>query len=268
MFEITDPGRDLLRAIVSAPLGWQTPVEISALLGLDLDRTSEALADLDAGGWLASWETERALYVTLTPHAAERLRVRLVQVGRSEVMRWRSLDEPEPPAPHVSTVSSGRADFLDLIADPAPGPEAEAIGAEHAQRLAATKAAEGGEAWLALLPRPTILLGLGLTPWPGPRPAAGRPCPGCNARELSMRSYCLVCDRWGLDHLLVAARGRAFRPAGPRRSTPNEPRDVAGQATAAKASRKARRRRKWVAMAQSAKARKPAGPLAPRRPSA
>jgi hypothetical protein len=265
MFDSADPRQQLLNAIVAGTLGWQTPQQLATRLGLDLDQTCDLIADLNAQGILDPWETEQELYVTLSPRAAERLNVHLVQVGRSEVMRWRSWDEPEPPPKNASTRPSERTDALNLIADPTPGPEAQAMAAERAERLNSLLADDPADAkWLETLPRPTILLGLGLTPWPGPRRTPDKACPGCGSVAISETSYCIVCDRWGLDHLFANVRRQGGLHTPPRRATPSVP-DVGVKAvSAAKAARKAKRRRKWFARVESEKSRKASPKVTPR----
>ena len=60
----------------------------------------------------------------------------------------------------------------------------------------------------------------------------------------SERAYCLVCDRWGLDHLLAGPGGEPATTARSRRSTPNAPSDAA--LAAARATRKEKHRRKMA----------------------
>jgi hypothetical protein len=65
-------------------------------------------------------------------------------------------------------------------------------------------------------PLPSLLLGVGLTPWPGPGQEHDHEttCPVCGSRRLGPHMYCLYCDRWGLDRLLTTNPGRkgASRP--------------------------------------------------------
>lgn len=197
--------RRLLDALADAPLAWQTPEQLARLLGADFETTCDAVADLDASGWLDPWELDGTIHVILSPRAAERLRVRLVPIGRSERFRWSSLDDPEP-AQVVTGRSHGGATLLDLLADPTPGPELLAEASERAEGLAAARAEAGVRPREEFLPRPKILLGLGLTPWPGPRAEPTRVCPGCRSAALDETAYCLVCDRWGLDHRLKPRR--------------------------------------------------------------
>ena len=129
MFEHSDLCLRLLRALTAGPVAWQTPAQLASKVGGPRAAALDALSDLDVTGWLAPWELDGELYVTLTPHAAERLGVRLVPAGRSETVRWVPLDDPEP-CPRAPGRGQGDVDALDLIPDPAPGPEAEAEAAE------------------------------------------------------------------------------------------------------------------------------------------
>ena len=237
---LDDLSSRLLRAVVSAPIAWQTPAELAERLGQAIDPTSDALADLDIDGWLDPWEVDDTVYVTLSPRAAEQLRVRLTQVGRSDNFRWTSLLEPEPMPPLARGRGQGNGAMLDIVADPTPGPEAIAEASERAQELAEAKAAAGDASWLDWLPRPKILLGLGLSPWPGPVRDPSLACPACGSEPIDATAYCLVCDRWGLDHLLKTRKtlrsGMRLRP--PIEARPDE-------AAHAKAARKAKRSRRF-----------------------
>lgn len=243
MIDLSDRCHCVLRAIITAPIAWQAPAQIAARLGGNREATLDALAELDAAGWIEPWELEGDLYVILTPRAAEYLAVRLVPGGRSETLRWASIDDPEP-CPRAPGRGQGDVDALDLIPDTAPGPEAEAEAAERAERIARRPFPSGERPDLSTLPRPSILLGSGLTPWPGPRtPHDHKSCPGCGSKPISEKAYCLVCDRWGLDHLLTASRGQAPPARRASRPTPNQPRESLTQASA-RAARKEKHRRK------------------------
>jgi hypothetical protein len=94
-------------------------------------------------------------------------------------------------------------------ADPA---EAAAEAEERAARAPARRTREDYfDARLDQL-RPRVLLGQGLAwrAWAVTHPAA---CPACKGSPLGPAWYCLVCDRWGLDHLLRAAAQAAGRKA-------------------------------------------------------
>jgi hypothetical protein len=252
MFELNDLCHRLLQAIVSAPLAWQSPPQLATRLGLDLDATTDALADLDLAGWIDPWEMGEITYVTLSPAGAERLRVRLVLIGRSDAMRWSSLDDPEPEPPRASGRHEGMS-ALDFVSDPAPGPDLALEIAEIAHQVSNDKFAANNPTWIDSLPRPLLLLGSGLSPWPGPGRDPMRPCPGCGSRPISELAYCLVCDRWGLDYRLATRKVRICVPRPNRNPMPppHNPSD-------AKAARRAKRRRKWdekLAKARAAKSR-------------
>jgi hypothetical protein len=241
MFDLSETCLRLLRALTAGPIAWQTPAQLASRIGGPRELAFDALADLDASGWLDPWETDGEFYVTLTPHAAERLGVRLVPAGRSDTLRWVPLSDPEP-CPRAPGRGQGDVDALDLIPDPAPGPEAEVEAAERAERMIRRNPRGNQVPSESSFPRPTILLGSGLTPWPGPLAGKGRICPGCRSQPISERAYCLVCDRWGLDELLAGPGGQPSSTNRPRRPTPNAPSDAA--LAAARAARKEKHRRK------------------------
>jgi hypothetical protein len=52
-----------------------------------------------------------------------------------------------------------------------------------------------------------VLVGLSLTPWPGPSARSrGQPCPACGGVALPRNAYCLWCDRSGSDPELQISR--------------------------------------------------------------
>ncbi len=239
MFDLSETCVRLLRALTAAPIAWQTPAQLASRIGGPREPALDALADLDASGWLDPWETEGEFYVTLTPHAAERLGVRLVPAGRSDTLRWVPIDDPQP-CPRAAGRGQGDVDALDLIPDRSPGPDADAESAERAERMAGGAHSTSDRTF----PRPTILLGSGLTPWPGPLASKVGVCLGCRSEPMSERSYCLICDRWGMDHIFAGPRGEAGAPGRPRRRTPNVPSDAA--LAAARSARKEKHRRKLL----------------------
>jgi hypothetical protein len=276
MNQLPDTWQKLLNTIVEGPLAWQTPVQIAARLGFDLDATHDILAGLDLGGWLEPWEMGATLYITLSPLAAERARVRLTPVGFSEAMQWISIDEPIL-SPRARGCSDEDREYLDGFVDPSPGPDVELEAAERDARIAERKLEAGDARWHHFLPRPTILLGVGLTPWPGPRQHRGPDCPACGSRPISESSYCLICDRWGLDHVfadhlkVTRARhgdGKAIpipsnpdvgktipfsSPPARGKIVPVPSGPALAQPDAAKAARKAKRRRKRAQQVEKAR---------------
>jgi hypothetical protein len=239
MLELSEEGRRVVEALVRGPLAWQSPIELASAMGLNLEGITDLLADLDADGWLSPWEREGDVLVTLSAGAAARLGVRLVESGRDEAPRWSSLGNPEPPMPRASGVfRDERAAWLELVVDPTDSPEEALERAEEALERSSIPSNPRERVFIAGLPLPTLLLGLGLTPWPGPGDDRKALCPSCGSRRLGPSVYCLYCDRWGLDHLLLdEPKGRGRLP----RSVQDDARRRELERQARKARRKARR---------------------------
>ena len=171
MLELTEAGRGVLESLLAAPVAWQSPAELARATGLGDEEISDLLATLDVGGWLAAWEREADVVVTLSVAAASSLGVRLVEVGAEQVPRWARAGDREPPPPRAPGVFRGdRAAMLDLVVDGAPGVESEAERAEEASSAAPPPPAPGARPGPVAghYPRPTHYLGGRLTPWPGP----------------------------------------------------------------------------------------------------
>jgi hypothetical protein len=217
MLELSEEGRRIVEALVNGPLAWRSPAELASAVGLDVEEATDLLADLDADGWLSPWEREGHVVVTLSVGAASRLGVRLVESGRDQALRWSSLGDPDPPLPKASGVfRNERAAWLELVVDPSGSPEEAAERAEEARERSSIPSNPRERVFIEGLPSPTLLIGVGLTPWPGPAEVRGAPCPSCCSRHLEPSTYCVYCDRWGLDHLLVnetKERGRTPRSA-------------------------------------------------------
>lgn len=199
-----EPEHPILHAIVRGVRAWSTPAELARATGLEVDTTLDQVADLDQAGWVACWDRPDGPVVTLTPLAAERLGVRILEVGRDLMPRW---DRPEVwtvDRPVRASVDRGRPEthWPDRI-DPGPGPAEQAIAAEE---LLATTGPRRGD--IDTSPRLSVLIAASLTPWPGPTAAASC-CPGCGGRPLRAWEYCLYCDRWGLDRPVKARRRRS-----------------------------------------------------------
>ncbi|WZO97997.1 hypothetical protein EP7_005049 [Isosphaeraceae bacterium EP7] len=253
----------LIDALIRSSRAWQTPREVASATGLEVEQTTDLLADLDLAGWLDVWECDprQGPVVTLTAAAAEIMGVRLVEVGFDEVPRWIRQGDPEPSPPRARGVFvSHRAAQLDQLFDQAPTPDEAAELAEEATRQAAhavTLAPSAAAKNLDRLPHPTLLIGEGLSPFPGPMPTPPPVCPACAGRELDPHEYCLVCDSWGLDALLRAAptTHRLLRAAGaPPRNDAPRPRDRKPEVQAARARRKARQKAKLLARLDSERA--------------
>ncbi len=194
----------IIERILHASIAWQTIAQLERATRLDQETMLDALADLDASGWVETWDREPEPVVTLSVAGAAALNARIVEYGRSRTPRWSLVGDPEPPEPVASGVSHlVQGAGLSAIADPKPGPEALAMIYEE---QVAAKAIPGKSPRLARadrLPFPTIILGSSLTPWPGPGTFLHGVCPACRSQPLRPRTYCLGCDRWGLDHLLT-----------------------------------------------------------------
>jgi hypothetical protein len=253
MLELSEEGRRIVEALIKAPVAWQSPVELASAIGLDLEETTDLLADLDADGWLSPWERQSDVVVTLSVAGASRLGVRLVESGRSESPRWARLGDPEPPALRASGVfRDERAACLERVVDPAGSPEEIAERAEEALGRSSLPSGPRSRGNLEGLPAPTLLIGLGLTPWPGPGVGRKAACPSCGSRRLEPSMYCLYCDRWGLDHML---RDDPASGARSPRSPKEDARRRESERQARKAKRRARRR------AQASPERRPARAL-------
>ena len=253
MVELTEDGMRIVEALVGGSVAWQSPDELASALDRGVDETNDLLATLDAGGWLSAWERERDVVVTLSVAAASKLGVRLVEVGQDEVPRWARRGDPEPPMPRASGVfRADRAAKLELVVDPSSTPEQLAERAEEALARSTIPPDPRERACVEGLPVPTMLVGLGLTPWPGPGDGRKASCPSCRSRRLKPSMYCLYCDRWGLDHLL---RGEPAPRPGSRR----DPKGDAQLRELERRSRKAKRRARRFAQSE-------AGPRPDRRP--
>lgn len=241
MLELSEDGRRVVEALVEAPIAWQSPVELALVMQRGLEETTDLLASLDAEGWLSAWEREADVVVTLSVAAASVLGVRLVEVGLDELPRWARLGEPEPPSPRATGVfRSERAAKLELVVDPSATPEEAVERAEEALLRSVIPSDLRQRAFIEGLPAPTLLVGIGLTPWPGPSDGRKASCPCCRSKRLGPSMYCLYCDRWGLDHLL-----RDEQP--PKARLPRDPLEDARRRELERQNRKSRRRTRLFA---------------------
>lgn len=272
MVELSEQADAVIGALLRADRAWQTPAELAGALGADLEDTTDCLAGLDADGWLVAWDAgdPDGPSVTLSARAAARLDARLVEHGPDEVPRWATRDQAEPPpARAIGVFRNVLAAALELVVDPQSSPEAAAEAAEAVEAAGAqpernpvdpAPAAAPRPPRSPRWPRPTVLLGTGTTPWPGPARAEGARCPVCCGRPLAASAYCLGCDRWGLDHRLAEVAAAAA-PAQPELPDARSADDPQGQ-TRRKAEARARRskRSKRLAAEQAARRRrKPPG---------
>ena len=250
MFLLSVDGRRVVEALVKAPVAWQSPAELASAIGRGLDETTDVVAVLDAEGWLAAWEREADVVVTLSVAGASKLGVRLVESGRDETPRWAGTGDPEPPSPVATGVFRGeRAARLELVVDPSRPPDEAIDRAEAALGRASPSTNPRPKISVDALPRPTLLIGSGLTPWPGPVDGQKDPCPACRSMPLGPSAYCLYCDRWGLDHL--------FRddPA-PRPKALPDPSNQVGRRNRERRARKEKRQARRLAQVTAEKGSK------------
>jgi hypothetical protein len=204
MRELIGNGLRVVTAILKAPVAWLTPSDVAGATGLDMEATSEALTTLDLDGWLDVWEPDDSgPAVTLSTLAASTLHARLVEVGPDETPRWALAGESDPPRRKaVRVLRSERAASLESLVDPTDPPDVLVERREELARRLPKVPFEGK-------PRPTLLVGTGLVPWPGPGDGRKASCPACRSKPLQPTMYCLYCDRWGLDpSIREAARPR------------------------------------------------------------
>lgn len=191
----------ILARILRGSIAWQTLEELEVATGMDAQTIGDAVADLDATGWLDAWERDPDPVVTLSVAGAARLGARIVERGASMTPCWALAGEPEPPEPAAANVAHlARSGGLSTLPDPQPGPELLAMF--HEEHLLSVPSRRPRRITAEILPWPTILLGTSLTPWPGPGAFRAGHCPACHSRPLGHSMYCLGCDRWGLDHLV------------------------------------------------------------------
>jgi hypothetical protein len=244
MQDLSEEGRRVIEALVRAPLAWQSPLELARAMGRDLEETTNLLASLDADGWLAAWEREFDVVVTLSVAGASLLGLRLVEAGFDEVPRWAGRGDREPPGLRASGVfRDERAATLELVADPSCTAEDAVERAEEALLRAGSRK-QLADHNSCYLPVPTLLVGLGLTPWPGPGDGRKASCPSCASKRLKPSMYCLYCDRWGLDHLLRDDHSTKLRPT-------IEPKEEARRREFERQIRKTRRRTRLLAQAEA-----------------
>jgi hypothetical protein len=197
MAELPDNGLPLFKVLCAAPVAWQTPAEVANALGSDPEAVLDLLSELDAAGWIAVWETDDGPLVTLSALAAERLHVRIVEIGFGQKPRWAPVGEPEPPEPRSRGVFLGDQPAVAHLARAAERPPDQILEqSERPKRTTPGPKISGRKEDPA---RPTVLVGLGLSPWPSPAPENKALCPACGGRMLRPHMYCIYCDRSGAD---------------------------------------------------------------------
>ncbi len=259
---ISEVGRRIIDAVIDAPVAWRSPGELADRLGWTLDRTLDEIAELDAGGWLEAWELVDGPVVTLSVKATADCGVRLVEVGHDETPKWARSGDPDPPGHRASGVfRSEKAASMDLVADGRPSAELAAILAEEAEGRNGAAGDPREHASIEKLPKPTLLIGGGLSPWPGPLQVDGQTCPACRSARLPARAYCLWCDRWGLD-LDPAATGDHRKKARVPVPRMHNPKTDARRHESERRKRQGKRKERRSIQARRLKsAKKPDGPF-------
>jgi hypothetical protein len=226
MVEMPEEWEPILNALIASPDACQSPAELAEALGSSVEETTDLLSAMDVSGWISVWDCDAGPIVTLSALAAERLQVVLIEQGPDETPRWARAGDPIPSPPRAKNVCrSERYAGLAGVPDPALTPDLAAERAERAERLAARAASSRTDHppqfRVEDLPFPSLVLGQGLTPWPGPGQFSHADCPACGDRALLPHVYCLCCDRWGLDASLatIVKQSHAARPQPPASST-------------------------------------------------
>lgn len=192
----------VLQFIYDGERAWRTPDEIVEGSGGSREETLDLLAEMHVEGWLEVWERSSGPLVTLSSRAARALGAHLISPERGTEWRWGAGTGSGPGRSGGKPRAGGSRGLTAMVADPIDGERTEA-GVNSPGRVA-----------------PTLLVGAGLCPWPGPAEVEdGRPCPACGGTALGPNSYCLRCDRWGGE-----GREPGGEPHGPaRRSQPPKP---------------------------------------------
>lgn len=176
--------------------------------------------DLDAlreSGLVSTCSWAGSEVATLTPLSASRLGLRigpkLTWVDASIRPKRKKPKRDAETSLDPSRLADERADRPDEIAMANERIEAEAQRQDRRRTFRRTDAEVAGRE----LPYPSTLL-QGCRAW---ERIAPRPCPACLGKKLHASTYCLICDRWGLDWLLArltpivqkkACKPAAFRP--------------------------------------------------------
>jgi hypothetical protein len=226
--DLPDAWRDVLAAIVSAPVAWSSPAAIAERARLDVDDVTDRLAELDEAGYVAVWDRDDGPVLTLSALGAERIGVRLGRVKGRKNPAWLETGEPEAAEPPAMNVVEDLADAgMEWVADSGPPAELLVEAAEEIELAAKKKKKKKPPRMPKLLhpkfrrdPLPRFIITGGL-PWPliilGLRSAAvwrelplgsdERWCRTCGGRKLRSWEYCPECDRWGFNQ---------FRPIAPK----------------------------------------------------
>ena len=174
MVELTTSGRALIEALIAGPVAWRSPVRLAGATGLGLEETTDHLADLDAGGWLAAWERPGRP----GGHALGRGRLR----ARPPTRRVRpGPGAPVGPAVRARAVAASglglfrgeRAAMLDWWSTPGPRPTGSSSGPRRPRPAPAMLAGPVGPA-ARRVPPPARRSWSGPASRPGPVPPPPR----------------------------------------------------------------------------------------------
>jgi hypothetical protein len=192
--------------------------ELALRMGMSVDDLFELLGEGIEASAVDVWRREGRISVTLSPHSAEARGLKIAVDGRT----WIPIGVREPTIIRRSTAATERVAMeselsgddglfrLDRLADPeARDPEFIAIDEETARGIRKDK--EGGLS--GLLPRIRVVLGIGRA-WPVQ--SEGDRCSLCRGLKLNVTTYCPICDRSGMDHLLPRVSAQRPAPKAPK----------------------------------------------------
>lgn len=248
----------LASALVDSACAWLPEYQLAAIVGSEPRSTELAVAGLVAARLVERWDRPDGSVITLSPLGASQLGLRLVETADGEIYRWtadavsvRTRRISRAQRRRMDDHAEQLAQVVDKRAvDPADAAAAdEELLIKKPLRVPRRPFGE---------PRPMVMLwGHGLWPWhedrSGPRPSVhcrecapkprkrkgaaaivvsacracglgmrrrARPgvCPGCRGRKLSPATYCLRCDRWGLDGYFARRLGRPPKGRRPRKA--------------------------------------------------
>ena len=195
----------VLRAIVDGARVSSSASEIGALIGESIEYVDQSLTCLLNDGLVDCWGDPGQVVWTLTPIAAEGLRVHIVEYGLTGRSRWEGITfQPESISTRRRKNNSRVDDPIDDVVDPRPGPPEIAISDEESRR-----ARPRGPWKVEHLPKPTlILMGCGLV-WKERKKGSKKPCDVCKGLRLPTNAYCAKCSRWGLDAVVATRKSLA-----------------------------------------------------------
>jgi len=180
---------------------------LSDRTGLDLPTLDLALDQLSDLGLLTCWDDGHGPTATLSPLAASRLGLKLRVDHTGQLgLAWVALtakDRRTRLRPRKVRPASDFAANLDRIASDALRPDQIAEAREQAHLRAPRPGRRLSDAQSTDLPRPIVILTGSATLWAEHAPGT---CPACLGARLPSSTYCLRCDRWGLDWLLHRLR--------------------------------------------------------------